>query len=161
MKTILIIAVLLGIVIFSIVGVYLWQNETLGPVLGLPRDTVIIDLRNRGLTSLQAEIGEYTLATELLLDDNLLSGALPGEIRKLERLEVLSASNNNLTGIPAEIGQLDNLEIIDLSGNDIDTYPNELFNLQQPLTLILSGNSFTEEQIQEIRDGMPNAVVEF
>ncbi len=141
-------------------AIILWQKIP-GPVASIVKDAMIVDLRAKGLTTIPAEIGEYTNATQLLLDDNKLTGALPAEIRKMSKLEILSAKNNQLTGIPAEIGQLYNLELIDFSNNNIDTYPNELFQLQQPMRLVLTGNPFSSAQKAELQAKLPNATISF
>lgn len=157
----IIISILALVVLFVIVGVLMWQRNSPAPISGIGLDEVILDLSSRGLTTLPAEIGEYTRVRQLILDDNNLTGSLPAEIRKLTELEILSARNNQLTGIPAEIGQLHNLTLIDFSGNDINTYPNELTQLQQTLTLDLRGNPFTTDQIAQLRKDMPQAAVLF
>lgn len=152
---------LFAVVIPAVLAViFVWQRAP-GPVLSISKSVARIDLAAKGLTSLPAEIGEYTNAIELILDNNSLTGALPAEIRKMSKLQILSARNNQLTGIPAEIGQLRNLKVIDFANNKISTYPNELLQLQQQLTLILTGNPITTEQVAKIKAGMPNAVVEF
>lgn len=119
-------------------------------------------LSNNKLKSLPAEIGRLTSLEELYVDGNLLEGALPAEIRKMARLRILDASDNNLTGIPAEIGQLKQLEILDLSGNEIDTFPDELGNLKGNLkTIDLTQNSFKAETISEIRKKLPETKIAY
>lgn len=154
-------AVLTLVLVLLIAAAALFAMTTSTPLAGIPTSATVIDLRSTGLTSLPAEIGQYTAATQLLLDDNQLKGALPAEIRKLTGLEIISAKHNQLTGIPAEIGQLHILKHIDLSDNQITTYPNELLQLQQPLILNISGNPFTAEQVAALRAALPNADIQF
>ncbi len=55
---------------------------------------------------------------ELLLDRNGLTGALPAELVRLERLRFLSLAGNQLTGsIPPGIGRLARLEVLEVSYN--------------------------------------------
>jgi len=80
----------------------------------------------------------------------------------MTKLRILSAKNNNLTGIPAEIGQLSNLVSIDFSNNNLDSMPNEIGNIKNNLkTLNLSGNNYSQEKMQEIKNMLPNTNVIF
>jgi len=54
---------------------------------------------------------------------NNLTGALPAEIRLLQNLEILNASNNKMTGVPAEVGQLSKLKILNLANNQLTGLP--------------------------------------
>src|SRR5690349_20309115 len=65
-----------------------------------------LDLSNKGLTQISQDVFNNTSLVELNVSHNSLSGALPSQIRNLKNLEVLDASNNQMTGVPAEIGQL-------------------------------------------------------
>lgn len=159
-KTFILIFTILVIVAAGLLVLSLWQRGQ-APLVGIPADATVIDLRGRGLTALPAEIGRYTNARELLLDNNSLTGALPAEIGRLTKLEVLSASHNQLTGIPAEVGKLQNLQKLDLSYNQINTYPQELQDLQHNVVLDLQGNPFTETQISELKLTMPKAQIIF
>lgn len=151
----------IALIVVVVIGLSWISRNAVTPLAGIPLNAEVIDVSGRNLTSLPAEIGSYTYAVQLILDGNSLTGALPAEIRKMQRLETLSAKDNQLTGIPAEIGQLQHLSLIDFSGNNISTIPNELFNLQQPLKLVLTGNPLSPELVSTIRDRMPNAEVVF
>ena len=130
-------------------------------VLGMP-DLKILNLSHNNLRSLPSQIGELVKLEELYVNYNSLTGALPGEIRKLEVLRKLDASHNNLTAIPAEIGQMKKLEKLDLGNNNINTYPNELFNIKDNLKYLnVKGNRFSVDQIVEIQDGLPSTNVSF
>ncbi|TAK05536.1 hypothetical protein EPO33_00060 [Patescibacteria group bacterium] len=117
----------------------------------------VLDLSGQGLRSLPSSTFSRTGLRELDISDNALTGALPGEIRFLSKLEVLDASGNQMTGVPAEIGQLANLRILDLSDNKLTGLPNELGNLKRLETLDLSGNAVSEQDLEVIRKGIPNA----
>ena len=99
---------------------------------------------------------DKTNLTELNVSYNQLTGALPSQIGKLKNLKILNASNNQMTGVPAEVGQLNNLEILDLSNNQLTGLPNELANLKKLKTLNLSGNQYSEQDLNNIRNSLPN-----
>jgi len=85
----------------------------------------------------------------------LLTGALPGEIRFLKNLKVLKANNNLMTGVPAEVGQLSELEALDLSNNQLTGLPNELGNLKNLKTMNLSGNNYSQQDLDYIKERLP------
>ena len=76
----------------------------------------------------------------------------------LTKLQILNASNNQMTGVPAEVGQLLNLEILDLSNNKLTGLPNELGNLKNLKTLNLSGNNYSIQDLDYIRAKLPSTV---
>lgn len=115
-----------------------------------------INLSNQGLTKVPSSIFEKTNTQTLDVSNNKLTGALPGEIRFLKNLKVLKASNNMMTGVPAEVGQLSNLEILDLSNNQLTGLPNELGNLKNLKTMNLSGNDYSEQDLNYIKERLPN-----
>ena len=92
---------------------------------------------------------------ELDVSGNNLTGALPAEIRKLQKLKILKARNNKMTGVPAEIGQLSKLEILDLSNNQLTGLPYELGNLKNLKTFNLSGNNYSTLDLDRIRKDLP------
>jgi len=91
---------------------------------------------------------------EVSLSNNQLSGEIPGDLRSLAKLRVLSLGENRLTGaIPSELGELADLQVLDL-GNEVvghdenaltGTIPAELGNLVNLRSLNLSRNQLTGE----------------
>ncbi|MXW06095.1 MAG: hypothetical protein F4Z81_13675 [Gemmatimonadetes bacterium] len=83
--------------------------------------------------------------TELLLDRNELTGAMPAELVRLEKLRSLSLLGNQLTGsIPPEIGHLPNLEFLEVSYNRLTgSIPPEIGRLVRLRTLGARGNNFS------------------
>lgn len=115
-----------------------------------------INLSNQKLTKIASSIFNQTDAEMLDVSNNLLTGALPGEIRFLKNLKVLKANNNSMTGVPAEVGQLSKLEILDLSDNQLTGLPNELANLKNLKTMNLSGNNYSQQDLDYIKQRLPN-----
>ncbi len=123
------------------------QQETTTPSVSGSK----LDLSNQGLTQVSQDVFKQTELLELDLSGNALTGALPAEIRFLSQLEVLDASDNNMTGVPAEVGQLKRLKILDLSNNQLTGLPLELGQLTQLETLDLRGNAYSTSDLQQIR----------
>lgn len=146
---------------------------------------IVLDLSNKGLTEVTADIYKKTATTELLLsnnsirtlpsqmgamtnivifkvDHNILDGSLIGEIRQMAKLEQLDVSYNNMTGMPAEIGQLSKLQTLNYSYNKIDGLPNELGNLKNNLKeLNLTGNPLPQDTINKLKAQLPSTNIIF
>lgn len=82
---------------------------------------------------------------ELLLDRNGMTGAIPSELFRLERLRSLSLARNQLTGsIPPEIGRLVGLEVLEVSFNRLTgDIPPEIGRLAGLRVLGARGNNFS------------------
>ena len=92
--------------------------------------------------------------TEILLEDNDLTGSIPAELGDLANLEILDLTWNDLTGsIPAELGNLSNLESLVLHLNDLTgSIPAELGDLASLEVLDLSSNDLTGSIPAELGD---------
>ena len=119
-----------------------------------------IDLSNKNVSEVSKDLLDNSSVTTLNVSGNNIKGALPAEIRKLINLEVLNASDNDMTGIPAEIGQLSKLRIANFANNDISGLPQEIGNLKNLETLDLRGNpNVSRQDLSQIRSQIPNATV--
>ena len=98
-----------------------------------------LELSDRGIKELPAEIGQLTNLTELDLSLNQLS-SLPAEIGQLMNLTKLYLTSNQLSSLPAEIGQLANPTALDLSGNQLSSLPAEIGQLANLTELSLYSN---------------------
>ena len=85
--------------------------------------------------------------TQLILDNNQLTGEISAELGSLSSLTVLDLHNNQLTGeIPAELGYLTNVELLDLGYNRLTgEIPAELGGLPNLTGLYLNNNQLTGE----------------
>ncbi len=122
-------------------------------------DGVILDVSNKGLTTLPQTVFKQGDVTSLNVSNNKLSGSLPAEVRLLSKLTVLNLAHNNFTGVPAEIGQLKELRVLDLSNNPITGLPIELGNLSKLEKLDLSGTRYSKTDLQTIREKLPRTAV--
>ena len=151
----------------------------------LPSSSTVLDLSNKGLTTVTADIYNKTDTSQLILsnnniktlpsqigrmtnvvvfkiDHNKLDGSLVGEIRQMSRLKELDVSYNNMTGVPAEIGQLSNLTTLNYSYNNLTGLPNELGNLKNNLRqLNLTGNPLSQTTLSKLKSELPNTNIIF
>lgn len=84
-----------------------------------------IDLSNRDIVEIPAEIGELTELEHLNLSYNEIE-YLPSDIGKLVNLKTLLLLKNKIKVIPPEIGLLKNLALLDVSHNLFETFPKEI-----------------------------------
>ncbi len=117
-----------------------------------------LDLSNKNLTSIPNYVFSQTNLEELNVSGNSIGGAFQGEMRHLQNLRILDASNNALTGVPAEVGQLQNLEVLDLSNNKLTGLPYELGNLKKLKVLNISGNNYSTQDLEIITKNLPSDV---
>ena len=101
-----------------------------------------LDLSNKGLTSLPAEIWQLKNLTKLYLFRNQLT-SIPKELAQLKNLTALGLDINQLTSVPKELGQLKNLTLLDLDENKLMSVPKELGQLKNLVSLNLSFNELT------------------
>ncbi|GEM_PF-208128 len=83
---------------------------------------------------------------ELNLQNNLLGGELPNDIRFLTKLKILRLSGNDLTGtIPIGVNYLKKVTELDLSNNKLEgKLPPEIGQMTSLVKLNLQGNQFKE-----------------
>lgn len=117
-----------------------------------------LDISGSGISQVPEYVYEMREITELNVSDNQIDGALQAEIRNLQNLEVLIASNNEMTGVPAEIGQLHKLRVLDLSNNKLTGLPQELGNLSKLERLDISGNDYSAQDLATITEQLPSTV---
>jgi Leucine-rich repeat (LRR) protein/GTPase SAR1 family protein len=101
-----------------------------------------LDLSEKWIRSLPAEIGKLTNLTGLNLYRNQLT-SVPAELWRLTNLTVLDLGGNQLTSIPAELGKLTNLTNLYMSENQLTSVPAELGKLANLTELYLHENQLT------------------
>lgn len=125
-------------------------------------NTTDLILSNNSIKTLPSQMGKMTKVVVLKIDHNLLDRSLIGEIRQMSQLKTLDVSYNNMTGMPAEIGQLSNLETLNYSYNKITGLPNELANLKNNLKVFnLTGNPLSQDKIDKLKVSLPNTTIFF
>ena len=80
--------------------------------------------------------------TAIRLEENGLSGSIPGELSQLRNLEELRLDGNDITGpIPPELGVLSDLNTVSVADNRINgSIPTQLVRLGQLVVLDLDEN---------------------
>lgn len=97
--------------------------------LAADNHTKVLDLSNRGLTNLPAEIGQCGDLRVLRLNSNYLR-TLPSEIGQLTALENLDLGDNLLTALPRKLLQLSKLQNLDISNNQLPI-PDEIIRASE------------------------------
>lgn len=123
-------------------------------------DPHVVNLQNRSLTSIGAEVYGKSGITGVILSNNKLT-SLPAEISRLTDLTALVVDHNQLASLPASIAGLTKLEMLDLGDNTFSTLPGELSSLKQLKVIVLKGNPLTVDQIDKIKKDLPNTQVVF
>jgi GMP synthase (glutamine-hydrolysing) A subunit len=108
-----------------------------------PQTTEELDLSNKGLSALPANIGRLTNLKSLRLNNNPLT-SLPPEIGKLKNLSHLAIYKSQLKVIPPEVGELSNLTYLAIYGGQITEVPASIGKLKKLDTLALDSNKLTK-----------------
>ena len=103
-----------------------------------------LHLENENLTgTIPGELANLSSLQQLVLNDNNLTGEIPEALGNLANLEVLDLGNNNLTGeVPNSIGSLPKAWRISLNHNDLSgSLPSGMANMTAMRQLHWQGNS--------------------
>ncbi|XP_078700657.1 uncharacterized protein LOC144927212 [Branchiostoma floridae x Branchiostoma belcheri] len=98
-----------------------------------------IDLSNKGLTSVPAEVFNNRDVECLVLSNNRLK-SIPEEIGQLQKLQRLDLENNLLTQLPQAITTLPNLQDLYIQNNVFKEIPEEVCSLLHLQVLHMGGN---------------------
>lgn len=99
-----------------------------------PETTTTLDLSNKDIRELPAEIGSLYNLEHLDLSYNYIE-RLPVEIGKLTKLKTLLLLRNELKELPSQVGFLSNLTLLDVSHNRFSNFPKEIGTLGNLRTL--------------------------
>jgi len=163
-KTLLLIIVAASLLLSSFALLHIQQNNLTSTQIDntqpvqKPQTNKKLDLSNRNLQKIPEYVFNQKGLEELNVSGNQLTGAIQTEIRQLQNLKILNASNNQMTGVPAEIGQLQNLQVLDLSNNQLTGLPYELGNLQNLKILNISGNNYSKLDLSIIQEKLPKSI---
>ncbi|KAG7347191.1 two component regulator [Nitzschia inconspicua] len=105
----------------------------------------VISLRSNGLRgTIPPELSLLSLLKFLILEENVLTGFIPGTLGELTGLKEIRLFDNYLTGkIPSELSTLSNMEILDLEYNILaQILPPSLGQMTKLEQLLLDRNSF-------------------
>ena len=100
------------------------------------------------------------LLEDLKLADNRLK-CLPKNIGNLKNLENLDLYYNRLKSLPTKFCELDNLEQLNLYANKLKSVPKALKSLKKIEFISLDGNDIIKEQIEILKNELPNCEVTF
>ncbi|KAJ8622689.1 hypothetical protein MRB53_031218 [Persea americana] len=105
---------------------------------------VSLNLSSMGLAgSLSPSIAKLTALTDILLDNNSLSGSIP-DLSQLRRLERLHLQDNQLTGaIPPSLGNIDSLKELFIQNNNLTGQIPNTLKAKSGLSLQTSGNQLS------------------
>ncbi|KAL6538862.1 Protein NSP-INTERACTING KINASE 2 [Orobanche minor] len=115
-------------------GVLNWDENAVDPcgwtMVGCSHDNFVVTL---------------AIPSQVLLQDNNITGEIPGELGKLPKLQALDLSDNLLTGeIPSSLSQLKTINYLRLNNNSLTgRIPMALGNLTQLTFLDLSFNNLS------------------
>ena len=86
---------------------------------------------------------------------------LPTSLAKLDALTDLQLAANQLAEFPACILDMKSLKRLDLQRNKLARLPEDLAALGELQLLRLSGNAFSTNEVQRIREALPDCMIQF
>ena len=110
-----------------------------------------INLSNRGLTEIPADVFLHTNLTKLVLSRNTIK-RIPKEIANLKKLEVLDLAYNQIDSLPAPVFKLPKLRVLSVGHNRIKKFPVQMVN-SSIKELIADHNQITKMEPEAI-DGL-------
>jgi Leucine-rich repeat (LRR) protein len=122
-----------------------WYGVTVEKIAGTDHVTQISLDENNLSGNIPGELGNLSNLKYLYLNTNELTGTVPDELSYLSNLKEITLGANNLSGnIPKWLGNLNNLAKINLGFNDFSgSIPPELGNLSNLQYLHLDNNELT------------------
>ena len=136
----------------TILPVSTWNGITTAQINGQEHVTAIWIQDNNLTGILPGEMENLELLTDLVLDLNNLEGFLPSQLSNIDNLFRISLFGNNITGnIPPEYQLLNNLQVLNLGSNQLSgSLSGEIGNFSSLTFLSISTNSLTGNLPQEL-----------
>jgi Leucine-rich repeat (LRR) protein len=119
-----------------------------------------LHLSNNDFTTFPQVILELNKLKSIYFNKNLLK-EIPQEINQLNNLQTLDFRNNRLTAFPKNVLALQNLDTLLLDDNCIKRLPETIIGLNKLSYLSLRNNPISENQVNYIRQQLPNCQVIF
>jgi hypothetical protein len=120
----------------------------------------ILDLSNKGLTSIPKEITEFKRLNKIILSGNKFT-TFPEELTLVNSLVEVDLSKNKISDIPVSIANLKNLQKLNLSDNDISTLPEGLPNLTKLSELNFKDNKISVSDQNKIQKALNKTTITF
>lgn len=146
--------------ILSFFGWYPWDSR-----LPFEKQNIVefllddwLSIHNTRIDIFPEEIFRYKHLKELSMYKCLLN-EIPKGIKNLNRLETLDLANNRIKVLPNELFELTSLKTLHLSFNKLTSIPKEIQNLQNLTFLGLKGNPISKEEIENLKQLIPNCEV--
>jgi hypothetical protein len=120
--------------------------ETLPEVLGQLDDLEMVGFKSNQIK----QIPKNSLPTKLrwlILTDNCIE-TLPDSLGERPRLQKLALAGNKLTQLPLTMDKLENLELVRLSANNLSECPTQLLNLPKLAWFAFAGNPFSNSVLK-------------
>lgn len=118
----------------NIKGLQLDHNEiaVLPRCISVFRNLIKLDISNNHMSYLSPELTQLTELRTLCAKNNLfMDEALPKDLGRMRRLQVVNFSGNNLTKFPIQCTELLDLRALYLGANAIESVPTEIKNLSK------------------------------
>ncbi len=132
-----------------------WEGVVLG---GAPARVTALNLPERRLSGhIPPELGKLDRLVSLRLHRNRLTGTIPPELGRLSELRELALGSNTLNGeIPKQLGDLEQLTMLHLRRNQLSgQIPMDLARLMELRTLLLDFNILSGKVPSELAK-LPN-----
>jgi len=108
---------------------------------GFLKNLEILNISKNALTSFPGEVARgLESLQEIYLANNKIGPSLPGEMKVMKNLRILSLSNNKISSLPEEMGCLSQLEEVWIVKNVLTSLPESVGGWTNVVEIILMEN---------------------